>query len=66
MKVSWKTTVAGIGGILAAVGSAVSAMFDNDPATVANWPLVITAVTVGLGLIFARDADVSSEQQGLK
>ena len=63
---SWRTTVAGIGAILVAVGSALSATFDNDPMTVADWGTVVAAIIAGIGLITARDNDVSSEQAGAK
>jgi len=63
---SWKTTTAGIGAILVAVGGAMSAMFDADPATVPDWGAVIAAVIAGIGLITARDNNVSSEQAGAK
>ena len=66
MKKSWKTTAAGIGAILVAVGSALTAMFDADPATTADWGAVIAAVIAGIGLITARDNNVSSEQAGAK
>lgn len=63
---SWKTTAAGIGAILVAVGGAMSAMFDADPATVPDWGAVIAAIIAGIGLITARDNNVSSEQAGVK
>lgn len=65
-KSSWKTTVAGIGAVLGLVGTALAAQFDNDPETVANWSVVIPAVIAAVGLIFARDNGVSSEQAGAK
>jgi ABC-type cobalamin transport system permease subunit len=58
---SWKTTVGGIGAILAAVGGALSLLFDNNPATNPDWTGVVSAVTAGVGLIFARDNDKTSE-----
>jgi len=61
---SWKTTAAGVGAVLVAVGSALAASFDNDPATVADWGAVIAAVIAGVGLVFARDNNVTSEQAG--
>jgi len=64
MGASWRTTTAGIGAILIAVGSALGAQFDNDPATVADWGAVIAAVIAGIGLLFARDNKVTSEQAG--
>ena len=61
---SWKTTAAGIAAIVAAVALAISHQFDTDPATVADWSAVITALTAGVGLVLARDNDKTSEQAG--
>jgi hypothetical protein len=66
MSGSWKTTAAGIGAVLVAVGSALNATFDADPATVADWGAVVAAVIAGVGLLFARDNNVSSEAAGAK
>jgi hypothetical protein len=63
---SWKTSAAGIGAILVAVGSALSAMFDADPATIPDWGAVVAAVIAGIGLLAARDNNVSSETVGAK
>jgi hypothetical protein len=63
---SWRTTVAGIGAMLVAIGGALSATFDNDPVTVADWTAVVAACIAGFGLIFARDNKVSSEKAGVK
>jgi hypothetical protein len=63
---SWKTTTAGIGAILVAVGTAMKAMFDNDPSTVPEWGAVVAAIIAGIGLIVARDNNVTSEQAGVK
>lgn len=63
---SWKTTAAGIGAILVAAGSAMTAMFDADTTTVPDWGAVIAAIIAGIGLITARDNNVSSEQAGVK
>jgi hypothetical protein len=63
---SWKTTVAGIAAIVAAIALAVTHQFDADPTTVADWSTVITALTAGIGLVLARDNDKSSEQVGAK
>lgn len=51
-----KTTLAGIGSILAAVGFALKALFDNDPTTNVDFGATIAAVTAGIGLIAAKDA----------
>lgn len=66
MSKSWKTTVAGIGTILGAIGYALAAQFDTDPTTLPNWGGVIVAITSGVGLLFARDNDKSSEDVGAK
>ncbi len=66
MNGSWKTSAAGIGAILVAVGSALSAMFDADPATIPDWGAVVAAVIAGIGLLAARDNNVSSETVGAK
>lgn len=59
---SWKTTLAGIAAIVAALATAVSAQFDNNPATVPDWTMVIGMITAGVGLVLARDNDKTSEQ----
>jgi len=51
-----KTTLAGIGAILVAVGTALKAIFDGDPATTFDLSTTITAVSAGIGLILAADA----------
>ena len=66
MKKSWKTTTAGIAAIIGAICSAIVAMFDNNPTTVPNWEAVWVAITAGIGLLSARDAKVSSEEEGIK
>ena len=63
---SWKTTVFGTGGLLVVVAAAVSALFDNDPATNPDWSAVIGAASACIGLLFARDNSVTSEQAGAK
>lgn len=50
------TTIAGVGAILVAVGSVLTAMFDGDPATAADFASAIAAVIAGVGLIMAKDA----------
>jgi hypothetical protein len=54
---NWKTTLAGVGAIMVAVGGALKALFDGDPATNIDFAATIAAVTVGFGLIAAKDAD---------
>ena len=52
--------------MLVAIGGAISATFDNDPTTTADWAAVIAACIAGFGLLFARDNKVSSEKAGAK
>lgn len=66
MKRSWKTTTASLSGIVGLLGMAVQAQFDSDPATVAQWSIVIPAVIGCLSGLFSRDHDVTSEQAGAK
>lgn len=64
---SWKTTVCGILSIVAAGATLVAIpLLDSDPLTVPNWTAFVAAVTAGIGLIFARDNGVTSEQAGAK
>ena len=51
-----KTTLAGVGAILVAVGGALRAAFDGDLATNIDIASTIAAVTAGIGLIMAKDA----------
>lgn len=52
-----KTTVLGVATILTAVSSALIAILDGDPATSFDIGSVIAAVTAGIGLIVAKDAE---------
>ncbi len=51
-----KTTLAGLGSILAAVGFALKAIFDNDPTTNVDIGATIAAITAGVGPIATKDA----------
>ena len=59
---SWRTSVTGLVSILAAIANAASLMLDDNPNTNADWTATIAAITAGLGLLFARDNKVTSEQ----
>ena len=56
-----KTTLAGIGAILVDVGGALKALFDGDPTTNIDLTATIAAVTIGFGLIAAKDAEKKVE-----
>lgn len=50
------TTLFGIGMILTAVGTALTALFDGKPETSADFAVLVPTVLGGIGLIFAKDA----------
>lgn len=50
------TTIAGIGAILVAAGSLLTAIFDGDVATNPDYAAAIAAIIAGIGLIMAKDA----------
>jgi hypothetical protein len=54
-----KTTLAGVGAILVALGGALKAYFDGDPTTNVDITATITAVSAGIGLILAKDAQTN-------
>ncbi len=56
---SWKTTLAAILGLLSLAATQGSAMLDNDPLTIPDWSLVITATITCIGLILAKDSNVT-------
>ena len=57
MKTNWKTTTTGIISIVVAVCAAVKALIDNDPTTSLDVGTTIAAITAGVGLILAKDAE---------
>jgi predicted Zn-dependent protease len=63
---NWKTTGAGVAAILVAMSAALTALTDNDPSTTIDFASLLAACIAGVGLIFARDADKSSDQLGIK
>ena len=56
---SWKTTVGGVVSVLLAVLNIADGLINGTPI---NWTVSIAAITTGLGLIFARDNNKTSEQ----
>ena len=52
---NWKTTVAGIGAIIAGLGGAAFAQWDGDASTVTDWRILGPMIVVGMGLLFGRD-----------
>ena len=65
-KYNVRTTSLGAGAIAIAVIGAAMAFFDGDPATNVDIDATMAAISAGLGLIFARDANITSEEAGEK
>ena len=67
MKASWKTTLCGVLGVVAAgITMIAQPMLDGDPSTLPQWAAFGTAAAAAVGLLFARDNDRSSEDVGAK
>jgi len=64
---SWKTTLAGLLGILAsAITLVIKPLMDGDAATAAEWGKFWAIIAPAAGLLFARDDNRSSEAVGAK
>jgi len=61
--VNWKTTIMGIGSLMALWGPALELLFDSDPLTQPDWNLLVAGTISAIGLIYARDKDKSTEDQ---
>lgn len=61
---SYRTTLAGVAAIMAAVAGVLTSLTDNDPNTNPDWTATSAAVMAGAGLIAARDNKVTSKQVG--
>lgn len=59
MTKNWKTTTLGILTILGALTAAGTAILDGDPLTTVNIEATFTAIVAGIGLIVAKDFNVS-------
>lgn len=62
---SWRTTTLGVLAILGAVLTQLTNALDNDPATTFDFDALLAGIA-GLGLLFARDHKVTSEDAGAK
>lgn len=58
---SWKTTAAGLAAVLSALAHIADGIANGKPI---DWTVSIAGITSGIGLLFARDNKVTSEQAG--
>lgn len=57
---SWKTTAFGIGGLIVLGWNLIgSPLLDNNPLTNPDFGTFITQAITAIGLLFAKDADVT-------
>lgn len=63
---SWKTTVAGLITLLMLAGPQVQLLLDGNASTNPDWAIMAAGVSAFIGLLKARDNDVSSEEAGAK
>ena len=65
MSASWRTTLCGILSIAAAaITLVVLPLVDADPLTLPNYTAFVASLTAGIGLMFARDNNVTSLAAG--
>lgn len=65
MKASWRTTLMGILTLVGVVALQLKNVFDGDPTTGFDFEAIVAALA-GVGLLFARDNKVTSEEAGAK
>lgn len=58
---SWKTTLAGISTLISIVAHVLNALVEG---TAIDTTVVVTGLTTGVGLLFARDNNKTSEEVG--
>ena len=63
---NWKTTSAAVGMIIVAIGPALRAILDGDPSTLPNYKVLVPELIAAVALLFARDADKSSQDSGVR
>lgn len=64
---NWKTTLAGVGVLLGGVSVIAKTLSDGwQPGDMELLTGAGTAVAAGFGMIFARDADKSSQDSGVR
>lgn len=59
LSTSWRTSAAGVAGFIAALAQAIADLLNGHEA---NWGLVVATGLACIGLLFARDQKVTSEE----
>lgn len=65
LRTNWRTTLAGALAAVLALADGLAKLIDQDPLTNPDYALIVSAVTAAVGLLFARDSNVTSKQLGL-
>lgn len=63
---NWKTSFFGAGGLLVIIANVASMLLDGNPDTNPDWSVVFAAAMPSIAALFARDANVTSKDLGLK
>ena len=63
---NWKTTVVGILQFLIVLFTALIALWDGVDTTVPDWNTVFASAVILFGMLSARDADKSSQQNKIR
>lgn len=58
---NWKTTLFGTGGLFLVWAPVISSALDGDPATIPNFSAALAGTLPALGLLFAKDYNVSGQ-----
>ena len=64
--VNWKTSLLGLAQLFVVLGGAAVALLDDDPSTTVNIELVVASLLVALQGVWSRDADKSSQDNGIR
>ncbi len=63
---SWKTTLFGTGGLVATLVVAGLTLLDGNPLTNPDYAALLPALIASLGLLFAKDSNVSNAPHPMK
>jgi hypothetical protein len=62
-RISWKTALSGLVAVCVGVSEIANGLVNGKPI---DWTLAGTSISTGIGLIFARDNNKTSEEVGAK